>query len=299
LTPFDPSKPDESNDLSKNGTINVYCKKCFQETSLLDFSRNEDEYKAESSTKSPITFVMVHGGGGSRGMFSPHAKLLAKRGYRSILLDLPGHGTRVDTPLTLDSCVETVKSVLDKYELKGATTIYVGGSLGAYTGFYTLDKLKDRFCGAVQIDCGQNVGPGASLKARVGMWFLKKVAHNMSNQGLMGAMMDIAKKSPADFKLVEASFGNGMFFEQGVEQTECLRAVAPADFIPGYDFPVLYFNGSEDYRDSEDKWLSLCKDQERSSLKVYEGGDHFFCHDSRFVDDMMEKIDVFAKSVGG
>ena len=62
---------------------------------------------------------------------------------------------------------------------------------------------------------------------------------------------------------------------------------------------MLIFNGSEDYRHSEDRWLcglTICnhKDKELSSLNVYEGGesalkliyegeDHFFCHDLRFV----------------
>jgi pimeloyl-ACP methyl ester carboxylesterase len=293
--PFDASKPDESNDLNKNGTIQSYCKACFQETSILDFSKTFEEF----GPRDGIAIVMAHGGGSSRAMFRPHAELLAKRGYRCILFDLPGHGTMVDTPLSLDSCVVTVKSVIDKCQLKKEKTIYMGGSLGAYTGFYVLHKLPDSFCGAVLVDCGQNVGPDASLKAKAGIWVLKIMSKSMSNKGLMNAMMGVCKKSPADFKLVESTFGAGMSFDQGVEQTECMHAVAPADLIPSYNFPILFFNGSEDYRDSEDKWLSLCKDQERSALKVYAGGDHFFSHDSRFVNDMLDRIDDFAKKVGG
>ena len=88
-----------------------------------------------------------------------------------------------------------------------------------------------------------------------------------------------------------------MFFQQGPSQVDCLHQVAPADIIPRLDFPIIFFNGSEDHRDSENKWLSLCKDKTKSSLKVYDGGDHFFCHDSRFVDDMMDRIDQFIGSV--
>jgi pimeloyl-ACP methyl ester carboxylesterase len=296
LIPFDASKPDESNDLSKNASVQSYCNPCFQETSTLDYSKTFEEHGPSNGGE--ITFVMVHGGGGSRSMFRPHAELLAKRGYRCILLDLPGHGAMTEISLSLDSCVDTVKSVMEKCKVgEKDKTIYVGASLGAYTGFYVLHKLRDSFRGAILIDCGQNVGPDASLKARLGLWFLKAISKHISNKGLTDAMLDATKKSPADFKLVESVFGSGMCFDQGAEQIECLKAVAPAEYIPSYDFPVLFFNGSEDYRDSEDKWLSLCKDQERSSLKVYEGGDHFFCHDFRFFADLLDRMDAFAKRV--
>lgn len=295
LIPFDPSNPDESNDQKKNNTVYSYTKTCFEEVSTLDFSRTYDIMEPTStSSASGMAFVMVHGGGGSRQMYHQHSKILAEKGHRCILLDLPGHGTLVDTKLTLDSCAETVKSVLDENKLTKANTIYVGASFGAYTGFYTMDKLKDRFAGAVMMDCGQDVGPGCSFKASAGLWFLKLIAKNMSNASLMGAMKDATAKSKADWKLVESTFGAGMFFDSAVDQVDVLHSVKPADHIPNYDFPILFFNGSEDYRDSEDKWLSLCEVQEGSSLKVFEGGDHFFTHDSRFVVEMLDMMDKFA-----
>ena len=110
----------------------------------------------------------------------------------------------------------------------------------------------------------------------------------------MDAMIGVSKKSPANYKLVESTFGAGMYFDQGKEQTECMHSVCPSEHIPKYNFPVLFFNGSEDYRDSEDKWLSLCKDK-RSYLKVYEGGDHFFSHDIRFFEDLVGKIEDFSR----
>jgi len=219
-------------------------------------------------------------------------------------MDMPGHGTLEDrpltledTPLTLDSRVDATAKVHQECGLDPSTTIYVGASLGAYIGFYILDTLaaKPSFSGAILMDCGQNVGPDCSLKARMGLSFLKMAAGHMSNKALMEAMLGVAKKSPTKSRLVESVFGTGMHFQQGSAQTVCLHTVAPADHIPNFDFPVLFFNGSEDYRDSEKKWLSLCKDQKRSSLKVYGGGDHFFTHDARFVDDLIDRMDDFAK----
>lgn len=296
LVPFDATKPDESNDLSKNGTAKSYCKECHRQTSILDYSRTYDVVNPSSGAKAEATasFVIVHGGGGTRAMFRAYAKVFAEKGYRSVLLDMPGHGSLVETPLTLENCAKTVQDILDREHLDMKNTVYVGASLGAYTGFYVLEKLKDRFCGAVLMDCGQNVGPDCSLKASVGIFLMRLASKNMSNKGLMDALLGVVKKSPADWKLVESSFGAGMFFDQAVHQIECMHAVKPADHIPSYDFPVLFFNGSEDHRDSEDKWLSLCKDQKRSSLMVYDGGDHFFSHDSRFVDDVIDRMLTFA-----
>lgn len=296
LIPFDETKPEESNDLSKNSVVKSYCKQCFQATSVLDFTKTYDVVNSTSG-KETSTFIMVHGGGGSRAMFRPYAEILSTKGYRSILLDMPGHGSLVETPLTLENCVKTVEDILDMEKLTKKNTIYVGGSLGAYTGFYVLEKLKDRFCGAVLMDCGQNVGPDCSFKARLGIAFLRLVSKNMSNKGLMGALLGVTKKSPADWKLVESTFGAGMYFDQALQQIDCMHTVKPAEHIPSYDFPILFFNGSDDHRDSEDKWLSLCKNQELSFLKVYEGGDHFFSHDSRFVDDVIDRMVKFTSQV--
>lgn len=279
-------------------SIQSYCKSCYEEVSILDYTKTYDivEPTDDDDENQNITLIWVHGGGGSRAMFRPHARTLANQGYRSILIDLPGHGTLADTTLTLDSCTETVQQILEKECINCKKVIYIGGSLGAYIGFYILGQLKDGFAGAILIDCGQNVGPDCSLKARVGLWFLNKMSGHMSNKALMGALMGEVSKSKADFNLVECCFSAGMHFKQGPAQCMCLHSVAPADYIPTYDFPILFFNGSEDYRDSERKWLNLCNDKERSDLKVFEGGDHFFCHDTRFVDDMLQRMDTFIQA---
>mmetsp|Transcript_23160 Transcript_23160/g.39590 ORF Transcript_23160/g.39590 Transcript_23160/m.39590 type:complete len:344 (+) Transcript_23160:1-1032(+) len=299
LIPF--KKNEEPLPLKKT-SIKSYCKACLKDVSILDYSKTYDIIEASTTSSidknKPITLLWVHGGGATRALFRPHASALTQKGYRSILIDLPGHGTLVDTPLTLGNCVKTVKQIVDEECSSTQTSqiIYVGGSLGAYTGFHILGALRESFAGAVLMDCGQNVGPDCSLKARLGIWFLRKLSGQMSNKGLMGAMMGEVAKSKADYHLAECSFAAGMFFQQGPAQCDCLHSVAPAALIPLLDFPILFFNGSEDYRDSENRWLALCRDRERSALKTYEGGDHFFSHDSRFVDDMLNRMDKFILS---
>lgn len=296
LIVFDPTKADESNDISKNNNVQTFCKTCFQEESLLDFSKTSVVVEPTKDDANGITFVFAHGAGGSRAMYMAHAKIMAERGYKSVLFDFPGHGALVEEPLSLDACVATVKKVLTEHKLKpGDKTIYVGGSFGAYVGLLVLKECAKYFKGAILMDCGQNVGPGASLKARAGLWFLKAITNNVSNKAMTGVMLGATEKSSAKWKIVESTFGAGFFFFQGDKQVECLQGVAPAEIIPDLDMPILFFNGAEDYRDSEDLWLELCKDK-KSELKVYEKGDHFFCHDAQFVDDMLDRMDVFSKA---
>jgi fermentation-respiration switch protein FrsA (DUF1100 family) len=55
--------------------------------------------------------------------------------------------------------------------------------------------------------------------------------------------------------------------------------------------PILFINGSEDYRDSENIWLEAAG--KSSKLILYEGGDHFFSHDKRFYNRIIEDIVEF------
>jgi len=287
------------NDLNR-AIIQKFCKSCFQNKSTVDFSRTYDIIQGTKDDN--VTFVFVHGGSGCRALFHAHATELRERyGHGSVLLDLPGHGSLVETPLSLESCAETLDSVLKECNLAekkppGHKLIYVGGSLGAYVGFYLLQKFQTLFDGAILVDCGQNVGPGASFKAKAGLVMLSWMGNHLSNASLLVMMRDVTVKSKADFKLMETSFGAGMFFDQAQEQVDCLRAVGPADYIPSLKFPILFMNGTEDYRDSENKWLHLCVN-ENSELHDYEGGDHFFTHDSRFVDDVLTRWHDFAEKL--
>lgn len=289
--------PDGKEKVLANGTVKSHCKSCFQQHSTLDFRTHHDTIQGSSG----VVFVYVHGGGGSRQMYNSHALEMNQRyQHGAVLLDLPGHGTLVDTPLTLESCAEALEQVLKECGLMASTKkekmVYVGGSLGAYIGFYLIDKFQSVFDGAVLMDCGQNVGPGASFKARMGLILLNWVAKNYSNADLMNMMVGVSKKSKADYKLIETCFGAGNFFDQGEAQVTCLKTVAPADYVGRVAFPILFMNGSEDHRDSENKWLELCKNA-KSELKVYEGGDHFFCHDTRFLDDILTRMNDFVTKI--
>jgi pimeloyl-ACP methyl ester carboxylesterase len=280
-----------------SAVMKCLCQACFEATSTLDFSKTFDTIEGTSNA----VFVFVHGGSGTRQMLHHHAlDMKANYGHSSILLDLPGHGSLVDKPLTLATATETIQSVLQECVglTKGKKVIYVGGSLGGYIGFHALKELQDQFHAAVIMDAGQNVGPGASFKARAGLVVLNYIGKNMTNAALMKLMLGEMKKSKITrwYHLIPTTFGAGNFFDQAPAQVTCLKQVEPAALLPAYGdkLPILYMNGSEDYRDSETKWMQLST-AKGSQLHVYEGGDHFFTHDERFVEDILTRMDALVK----
>ena len=81
------------------------CRKCFEANVTIDFTTKADV--VGDSNKREIIFI--HGAGSCRKMFLSQANSLAERGYRSILMDLPGHGARMDEALTLPNCIAAIK----------------------------------------------------------------------------------------------------------------------------------------------------------------------------------------------
>ena len=71
-------------------------------------------------------------------MFEPHAKFLAGKGFRSILIDLPGHGTLMDETLSLQNCKDTVHKIRKEYCTE--PPIIIGGSFG---GAIIMEMMND------------------------------------------------------------------------------------------------------------------------------------------------------------
>ena len=94
------------NDSVTKPRITRFCKSCFKKLSNLGFDKNET-VTILSSSNPTTSLVFVHGGGGCRFMFLPHARDLIHRGpYKCILLDLPGHGVKMDESLTLQTAID-------------------------------------------------------------------------------------------------------------------------------------------------------------------------------------------------
>lgn len=285
---------EEAKKKGSKGVISTLCKSCFIKHSVLDFTVTEDVL-GPSAGEAP-TVVYVHGGGGCRAMFRDHAKAMAAKGMRCVLLDLPGHGSRLGQPLTTATAIQTIADTINKHAppCRGVKPIYIGGSLGGYLGMEFLGQHPDLVSAAVILMAGQTVGVGRGLAARVGLVMMKSMMGAVSQATVLNALVGEARKNGhiSDSALHDIALRTGMFFGQGAAQIAILQATDPVKALPAFQGPILFINGSKDHHDGQDKWLAAVPNKS-SKLLVYEGGDHFFSHDSRFAPRLVDDTWAF------
>ncbi len=169
--------------------------------------------------------------------------------------------------------------------------MYLGGSLGGYIGMECVGRHPDLFSAAVISQAAQNVGVGRSLKASLGLALLKTLASRLSNKTLLTSMLSEFSGLPsADPAAVLQTKRTGLFFQAGAGQVAILEASNPPPSLARFPGRVLFLNGSEDHRDSEQSWLKCCS---RGQSILYPGGNHFFTHDTRF--DVAQDVLEFLK----
>ncbi|KAI9016107.1 Alpha/Beta hydrolase protein [Hyaloraphidium curvatum] len=291
--------------------IESMCKSCYKKAVPLEFGSSDpaiaegvEVFEPEAFRKNAQTTVFfAHGGGGCRLMFRPHARHFQSLGYRAVVFDFPGHGALMDEPLSIESAMRRISHVFEKYGSKGPDTAdyYVGGSLGGYIGMEFLGKFPTMFKKAVITMCGQNVGVGRGMMASAGLMLMGGVSNNLSSATLLSTMRQqtLANKN-LDPELLMELLRPGFFFGQNNEQIAILRNSHPAAALERYPGPVLFINGSKDFRDSEEKWLEASNKGNggKSKLIVYEGADHFFSHDRRYMERFLSDMADFFEERG-
>ncbi len=91
--------------------------------------------------------VFIHGTRLTGAMWSPQQAALCGE-YRTIAVDLPGHGTRADEPFTLAGAAATVASTI-RAEAAGGRAVVVGLSLGGYVAMELAARQPDVVRGLV------------------------------------------------------------------------------------------------------------------------------------------------------
>lgn len=276
----------------KKGANNVVrvCKKCFKEQSSLDHSKFYDFFGPSNDPAIPA-LLFVHGGGGCRSMWGPQIRALSTE-FRCYAIDLPGHGSRMNEPLSLASAVDTVTQFVEQ-NLDGQVVIYVGDSLGGYLGMHIVGEHPHLFAGAVICSAGQNVGPGSSLAARLGLVVLEgvtKLAPRKTVVQQLVASMDLTNIS--EDLIDECNLRCGLYFDCAEDQIRILKTINPAIQLPKYSGPLLFLNGGKDHHDSQDLWMQVSKN---GHLFVHQDGDHFFTHDRRFMPTFIQQIRTFVQ----
>ncbi|KAJ3006201.1 UNVERIFIED_CONTAM: hypothetical protein HDU68_004213, partial [Siphonaria sp. JEL0065] len=282
--------------LQLNGKIVSLCSLCFNIKTSLNMNVQVEEIGTISSP-STQSILFVHGGGGCRKMFAPHARILADRGFHCILMDLPGHGAAEKSALSLDSAVASIIKHASLANNGNGTKkpIIVGGSLGGYLAIETIGRHPTVFSKAVIMMCGQNVGAGRGWMAGLGLSFLNLAVNSFSPTFLLSGMASQAKSNGhiSESMLSEIAMDCGFFFNQGKQQIEILQATDSARWLSKFNGPVLVLDGSKDHHDSHEKWINACGNRAEAKGNLYEGGDHFFSHDDRFFGQVVNDILAF------
>jgi len=281
------------------------CQSCFR-TAVQPFLNLDAKYEVISppeETPAIVSLVFVHGGGGCRKMYISHARDLAKNHRcRCVLLDLPGHGSRVNESLSLESSIATILEVTaaEAHVCHGRKPIYIGGSLGGYIGMTLLGRHPDVFSAAVICVAGQRTGIGASFKAKAGLTMFRVIINNFYAEKMLSLLcMAVTQNKHLMFDCIkESSLGTSMYFQQGMDQVRILAEENSAVSMASFRGPVLYCNGSLDHRDMERELLQVSqKGDHRSRLIDYDGADHFFSHDTRYYDAFLKDLITFIQDV--
>lgn len=178
--------------------VTVFCRTCFQRESNLDFSKHYDVIEGDG-TAGKSSIIFLHGGGGCRTMFAYHAQRISQAtGSRCYLVDLPGHGSHMDEPLTIASGIECIRAAVLKASEDGGggqkKPIVIGGSLGGYLLMDFVGLFPQSIAAAVVCMCGQRVGVGrTSWMAYFGLVVMGTIIPTLSNKTLMEGLASAIK----------------------------------------------------------------------------------------------------------
>lgn len=93
---------------------------------------------------SPLTVIVVHGGGGYGRLFVPIGKLLHAAGYEVVTPDLPGYGLSQAPPslVTYQAWTDLLCDLAStEYQNTGRRVVLCGGSLGGYLAYLCAARM--------------------------------------------------------------------------------------------------------------------------------------------------------------
>jgi pimeloyl-ACP methyl ester carboxylesterase len=185
------------------------------------------------------TIVFIHGTRVTGAMWTAQQAALAGR-FRTMVLDLPAHGTRAAEPFTLDAAVDAVAATI-RAQAAGGRAVVVGLSLGGYVAMAVAAREPDLVRGLVV--SGASIEPvGLVALPYGGLAGLMDRVEGDRFQGL-NAWYFRSRFPPA---IADPIIAGGFWTRGGAM---ALRAIAGERFIPrlaAYPGRTLLLNGELD-----------------------------------------------------
>ncbi|TFC85581.1 alpha/beta fold hydrolase [Cryobacterium sp. TMT4-31] len=210
-----------------------------------------------------VPVVLVHGIRTSASMWRHQLEWLAAAGHPVVAVDLPGHGSRLGEPFTLDGALGAIDGAVDAVE---GPVLLVGLSLGGYYAIAYAARNPDRVLGLVA--AGSSFEPGGPGLAAY-RW-LARIIHRFPDRGLwLHTFLVRRMLPPAGVRDVLAG-GVGLdVMDAGLAATGRLSPLADLRAFPG---PVWLVNGAYDhFRLHQRRFLAAAQ---RGTLVTVPGAGH-------------------------
>lgn len=291
----------------RTASFKRFCKSCYTSLSTIDFNFHSEIIEptdADEVGGCPVTMIFAHREGRTRASFRPHARYLAEKyGYRSILMDYAGHGSRFEEECTVKNCVDAVREVIRSYdistaqeaELRGHKTVFASSSWGGLVARDVARELGAYFSGVIFDSCCFDPhAPMERLKRGCLSALAKRVFSNYDHVRLLRAWWSLQSRKDSYLDLVDGNFAAGVF-----RSTNGLRSTDPRQWdrvVSDMACPVLFVNGTKDNRGrrSRKKLLDRLGSMEECKLVFFEGGNDLVSHDLRFFNAWVEIAASFA-----